>query len=222
MCGRYTLSSASEIVAEVFELTEPPDLVPRYNIAPTQTAPVVLLDGSTGERSLRPMRWGFIPSWAKDPKIGARMINARAETVAKKPSFRNAFRHWRCLVVADGFYEWTKSDNGKRPYHIRVRDGGPFAFAGLWTRWSTSGGANVDSYTIITTEPNELTATLHHRMPVILHQRDYAAWLDPEEHADATLAALLRPYASEGMEAYPVATLVNSPSHDAPDCAQRC
>lgn len=218
MCGRYTLSSPEDIVAEVFELSERRKLPPRYNIAPTQNVPVVM--AADAGRVLRMMHWGLIPSWAKAPAIGSRMINARAETLAEKPSFRTAFKRRRCLVVADGFYEWKKLDRGKQPYYIRLADASPFAFAGLWEHWEGADGAAVDSCTIITTQPNELMAALHDRMPVILPQGDHAVWIDPAHGSDDTIMALLRPYHAAAMTAYPVSPLVNSPRNDAAECVR--
>jgi putative SOS response-associated peptidase YedK len=168
------------------------------------------------------MRWGLIPSWADDPAIGARMINARAETVAMKPAFRSAFRQRRCLVIADGFYEWRKLPRRKQPHYIRLRDRKPFAFAGLWERWTGSDrvgdAASVLSCTIITTAPNELIAPLHNRMPVILRSKDYGTWLDPDTTQCDVLEPLLCPYPPDEMEAYPVSTHVNNPSNDTPEC----
>ena len=153
MCGRYTLKAKGQTVADLFGLLEEPDLEPRYNVAPTQQIPVVLEDGSSDGRTLEMMHWGLIPSWAEDPSIGARMINARAETVSEKPSYRSAFKKRRCLIVADGFYEWKKTTEGKQPYYLRLGSGGPFGFAGLWESWSMEGGEEMRSATIITTEP---------------------------------------------------------------------
>jgi putative SOS response-associated peptidase YedK len=217
------LSSPGEVLAELFELVEMPEITPRYNIAPTQS--VVAVHASEGAgRHGEMMHWGLIPSWADDPAIGARMINARAETVATKPSFRSAFRQRRCLVAADGFYEWQKLERRKQPHYIRLRDGRPFAFAGLWENWesrdSASTPASVRSCTIITTEPNELVAPLHNRMPVILHARDYDAWLAPDTRPVDTLGRLLRPYPADEMEASPVSTRVNKPSNDSPECIE--
>ena len=221
MCGRFTLSSPSETVEALFELAETPDLVARYNVAPTQTVASVLIDAGKSQRVLRMLHWGLVPSWAKDPGIGSRMINARSETVATKPSFRAAFRRRRCLIVADGFYEWKKLERGKQPYYIRLADGAPFAFAGLWEHWDGGDGSAVDSCTIITTEPNELTRDIHNRMPVILARDDHATWLDPELTDPDDVQSLLRPYPADHMEAYPVSTRVNRASNDVPECIER-
>ena len=217
MCGRYTLKSSGRQVAEAFGLAEFPELPERYNIAPTQSVPVVLDDGG---RRLEMLHWGLIPSWADDPFIGSRMINARAETVAEKPSFRSAFKRRRCLVVADGFYEWKKFDGGKQPHYLRLKDSGPFGFAGLWESWSMEGGEEIISCTIITTEPNEVAAEVHNRMPVILPPDVYDAWLDPGNDDREELLAMLAPYAAEEMEAYAVSRSVNRPANDYPEVLQ--
>jgi putative SOS response-associated peptidase YedK len=166
MCGRYTLRISVDSLVEAFEIEEyPPSLNPSYNIAPTQEVAAVVEEDE--KRKLEMLRWGLIPSWAKDPAIGNKMINARAETVSEKPSFRKAFKVRRCLILADGFYEWQKTDNGKQPYHIKMQDDSPFAFAGLWETWKN--GEEIRSCTIITTDANDLMGEIHHRMPVILH-----------------------------------------------------
>lgn len=201
-----------------FNLPEIPDLQPRYNIAPTQPVAAVRLPEDGADRELVMLHWGLIPFWAKDPRIGARMINARAETAADKPAFRAAFRRRRCLVPADGFYEWQKQNGTKQPYYIHLQDGRPFAFAGLWERWRGEDDAVIESCTLLTTKPNELVRPLHNRMPVILHPHNYALWLDPEvEQADA-LRRLLDPFPSGEMEAYPVSRYVNAPQHEGPEC----
>ncbi|MGH6960565.1 MAG: SOS response-associated peptidase, partial [Dongiaceae bacterium] len=181
-----------------------------YNAAPSQNLPVVRLDRD-GRRELALLRWGLIPSWARDPAIGYRTINAKAETVAEKPAFRAAFRKRRCLVPADGFYEWQKIDGGKQPWRITLKDGAPFAFAGLWEHWD-KGGEPVESFTIITTTANALCAEIDDRMPVIIGPADYEAWLAAAD--TAIPQALLQPYPAETMAAYPVGTRVNSPKND--------
>ena len=221
MCGRFTLTTSGDVVAEFFQLAEAPKLAPRYNIAPTQPAPVVLLDSQTGRRHLRLFRWGLIPPWAKDSSIGSRMINARAETVATKPAYRSAFRNRRCLIVTNGFYEWQdKPERGRRkqPHYICMNDGQVFAFAGLWERWASPDGSVIDSCTVITTEPNELVKPLHNRMPAILHSSDYDRWLAISGESPTQLQALLGPYPVAEMTAYPVGTQVNNPSFDSPVC----
>jgi putative SOS response-associated peptidase YedK len=219
MCGRFTQASDGEVIARVFELGATPQLNPRYNIAPTQDVPVVRAAG--GVRGVSMLHWGLIPSWAKDRGIGARLINARAETLAEKPAFRSAFRVRRCLVVADGFYEWQKLGTRKQPHFIGFRDGRPFGFAGLWERWRGDGGGDVESCTIITTEANELLASIHDRMPVILDPADHELWLDPGVTDANRVTSLLRPSDPSGMEAYPVSLLVNNPANDVPACRER-
>src|SRR4028118_1661418 len=177
MCGRYTLKTPLSVLTERFDIEDAPSSVtPSYNIAPTQRVATVLSEN--GKRKLEMLRWGLIPSWADDPEIGNRTINARAETVAEKPSYRKAFKTSRCLILADGFYEWQKTDSGKQPFHIRMEAGSPFAFAGLWEIWDK--GEEIRSCTIITTDANDLVGEVHNRMPVILHAEDYEMWLDPD------------------------------------------
>lgn len=216
MCGRYSLSASGEKLAEQFQLAEIPELAPRYNIAPTQEVAVVRQCAEG--RQLALLRWGLIPSWAKDPSIGARMINARAETVAEKPAFRSAFVRRRCLVPADGFYEWKRTAGGKQPFFFQMRDGRPLAFAGLWEQWKSPDGGQIESYTILTTDANELLRPVHDRMPVILPPDAYDLWLDPDVQKPDVLLALLHPYPEEAMTAYPVSMRVNSPANDDPQC----
>jgi putative SOS response-associated peptidase YedK len=217
MCGRYTLRTPVDTLAERFEIDNTPSsIAASYNVAPTQGVATVLVED--GKRKLEMLHWGLIPSWADDPSIGNRMINARAETVAEKPSFRKAFRNHRCLVLADGFYEWQKTANGKQPYYIRMEDDSPFAFAGLWESWKN--GSEVRSATIITTDANDVVAPIHNRMPVILHPEDYELWLDPDFDEKEPLSTLLKPYPAEAMEAYPVSRVVNSPSNNEPSCIE--
>lgn len=220
MCGRFTLTDPDQKLAAQFELPEIPPLAPRYNIAPTQPVAVVRLVPSSGARELAMLHWGLIPSWAKDPAIGSRLINARAETVAEKPAFRAAFGRRRCLILADGFYEWQKLNGGKQPFYIHLHGRVPFAFAGLWERWEAPGGEAIDSCTLLTTEPNELMRSLHNRMPVILGPEHYALWLDRAVQSAAALRSLLRPYEAEQMVAFPVSRRVNSPDNDDPTCIE--
>jgi putative SOS response-associated peptidase YedK len=213
MCGRYTLKTPVSVLAERFDIEDSPSsITPSYNIAPTQQVATVLAEN--GKRKLEMLHWGLIPSWAKDPEVGNRMINARAETVAEKPSYRKAFQERRCLILADGFYEWQKTDNGKQPFYIRMQDESPFAFAGLWESWRN--GREIRSCTIITTAPNELAAPIHNRMPVILDPEDYEMWLDPDFDERDPLTSLLKPYPADVMEAYPVSRRVNKPSNNEP------
>jgi putative SOS response-associated peptidase YedK len=221
MCGRYTLTSPGEVVAEIFELIDVPEVLPRYNLAPTQEAAVVRVVAPGAPRTLDLLRWGLIPTWAQDPTIGNRMINARAESAAEKPAYRDSFRRRRCLVPANGFYEWKRHGKLKQPHLIRRRDRLPFAFAGLWSSWrDAENPAVVETFTILTTAPNDLLRGIHDRMPVILGPGAYAAWLDPANRDSASLQALLVPASAEGWEAVPVSTRVNSPAHDAPDCIE--
>lgn len=224
MCGRFTLHSNLNLILQQFALDDAPDLTPRYNVAPTQDVPIVR---ATAEgRELAMVRWGLIPSWAKDEKIGNRLLNARSETAAEKPSFRAAFRRRRCLVVADGFYEWKKVGAAKgapkQPYYIRMQDHRPFGFAGLWETWRGPKGAELpepkQSCTILTTSPNALMEPLHDRMPVILPPGDYEMWLDPSFEGLEALQALQQPYDPDAMIAEPVSTLVNSPRNESPEC----
>ncbi len=218
MCGRYTLKTPVDVLAEYFDLDGyPSSLAPSYNVAPTQEVAAIVEEGE--ERKLETFRWGLIPSWAKDPSIGNKMINARTETVSEKPSFRSAFKKRRCLIVADGFYEWQKTDGGKQPFYIRMKDSSPFAFAGLWETWDGH-GEEIRSCSIITTDANDLMDEIHHRMPVILPPDNYGAWLDPGFDEKEALVDLLRPYPSEEMEAYPVSRRVNKPSNNEPSVVE--
>jgi putative SOS response-associated peptidase YedK len=206
---------------EEFHLAGRPQLEARFNIAPTQLVAAVRVPPDAGERNLAMLRWGLVPSWAKDPSQGNRMINARGETVAEKPSFRSAFKQRRCLVVADGYYEWKKVGSKKQPYYFRVRQRDVFAFAALWEVWR--GGADgeaLESCTIITTEANELARAVHDRMPVILDPEDYSLWLDPQEQDRERIQPLLRPYDASNMTADPVSTYVNNVRHDDAKCIE--
>ena len=218
MCGRFTLRTTPQEVAKAFDLGEAPDFRLRYNVSPTQQVLAIRLDD--GNRSARFHRWGLIPSWADDPKIGYRMINARSETVADKPSYRSAFKRGRCLIVADGFYEWKKGGKTKQPFFIKLKSDRPFAFAGLAEKWSRNGGETIESCTIVTTEPNELMAGIHDRMPVILPPDAYDPWLDPEFEGKEKLLSMLRPYPADEMTAFPIGTLVNSPKNDVAACIE--
>jgi len=212
MCGRYYLISPAEIVATRFHAGEPPPLRPRYNLAPQQEAPVVV---NGGARKLVLMRWGLVPSWSKDAAAGYRMINARAETAPEKPSFRGPFRKQRALIPADGFYEWKREGERKRPFALRLASGEPFAMAGLWDRWRAPDGAELLTFTILTTSASPFVAGVHDRMPVILPREAEAAWLDPGSPLEA-LKALMVPYAGT-MEAVPLSTAVNNPRNDGPE-----
>jgi putative SOS response-associated peptidase YedK len=218
MCGRFSQTASPEVLAQQFKITDPPLFTPRYNIAPSQPIAAIRIDPDSATRTLVMLRWGLIPSWAKDPKIGFQCINAKAETVAEKPSFRSAFKKRRCLIVATGFYEWQVQGRTKQPMWIGLRSKRPFAFAGLWEQWTPAEGELLETCTIITTEPNDLMAPIHNRMPVILAPTSYDQWLDPTFQHVEPLKALLRPYPSEELTAYSVSTLVNNPRHDAPQC----
>ncbi|MFB2769384.1 SOS response-associated peptidase [Pelatocladus sp. BLCC-F211] len=218
MCGRFTLSVFPEVLTQFFEVEKVPDIKPQYNIAPTQMVLAVLYNSENHKREIQQLRWGLIPSWAKDQSMGAKLINARAETVAEKPAFRRAFKHQRCLVVADGFYEWRKQDGKKQPYYFHLLNGKPFAFAGLWEEWQSPEQEQIKSCTILTTQANELLQQVHDRMPVILQPENYDLWLDPQVHDGELLQPLLHPYPSETMTSYPVTTLVNSPKNNSPEC----
>lgn len=220
MCGRYTLTSPSEQLAAVFEFSETRlEWTPRYNIAPTQPAPVVRAV-EAGDRRLDLLRWGLIPAWADDPAVGSRLINARSETAADRPAFRAALRRRRCLVPATGFYEWQRAGKRKQPHHICMRDGRVFALGGLWERWEGPEGEQIESYTILTAEANKLVRPLHNRMPVVIAPDQYALWLDPVCQDAAKLQSLLRPCPPDEMVAYAVGTRVNSPANDDPSCIE--
>jgi putative SOS response-associated peptidase YedK len=220
MCGRFTLTIDPADLQEAFPwLTVPQGITPRYNIAPTQ--PVAVVPNNSSHK-LDFYIWGLIPSWAKDPEIGNRLVNARAESLAEKPSYRSAYRRRRCLVLTDGFYEWKQipGSKSKTPIYIQLQSGKPFSFAGLWDLWNSPDGSQIYSCTIITTEPNSLMATIHNRMPVILPSEAYSQWLDPSEQRPEDLQKFLKPYPAEEMKAFPVSRLVNSPENDTPQCIQ--
>jgi putative SOS response-associated peptidase YedK len=211
LCGRFTLTEGIHELQSQFNFSFAEDMEPRYNIAPSQD--ILAVAAGKGGRAGAKLRWGLIPFWAKDPKIGYKMINARSEGIESKPSFRHAFRQRRCLILADGFYEWKKTKGGKQPYRFVLKEDKPFAFAGLWETWKGP-AASIASCTIITTEPNSVTEKVHDRMPVILKSSDYDMWLNPNENDPGKLKELLVPYPAEEMEAYPVSTLVNSPKNE--------
>jgi putative SOS response-associated peptidase YedK len=216
MCGRFTLTvNPAELQDTFTDYGFPNRFAPRFNIAPSQP---VLAIPNDGLNKADFFIWGLIPMWAKDPSIGNRLINARGETIAEKPSFRGSFKHKRCLILADGFYEW-KTAAGKKtktPYFIHMKDRKPFAIAGLWDSWESPNGSSVKTCTIITTEPNELMLSLHNRMPVILHPRDYGKWLEPSPQTPESLLPLIKPYPADIMSAYAVSILVNKPENDTP------
>lgn len=217
MCGRYTLSTPGDVLAELFGLPEVPEVEGRYNIAPTQEVAAVRADEEGGGRRFGLLRWGLVPHWADDPSIGNRMINARSETVAEKPAFRTSFKRRRCLVLADGFYEWKKVEGGKKqPWYFRLESGDPFAFAGLWSHWDKGEEGPIESCTLLTTDANPLVKKVHPRMPVILDPDEYDPWLDPDLQDRERLEAALDAFDPARMIAYPVSTRVNSPANDDP------
>jgi putative SOS response-associated peptidase YedK len=218
MCGRYLLISPVEAMRRFFDVGGLLNLPPRYNIAPTQDAPVVRLDRD-GRRELIPMRWGLVPLWAKDLSMGARCINARAESVSEKPAFREAFERRRCLVPTDGFFEWEKKGKVKQPWRIGPAEDGLMALAGLWERWRAPDGGVVRSYAVITTNANELVAPLHDRMPAVIPPEEFGEWLDPDTPPQR-LQQLLRPYPAERMRAYPVSRRVNDVRNDDAACIE--
>ena len=217
MCGRYSMTTPVDALRILFDVESALNLQPRWNVAPTQPAPVVTL-GADGGRHLAMMRWGLVPPWAADPSVGARMINARAETVAEKPAFRSAYRARRCLVPADGFYEWRTEADGKQPYRVVRRDRAPFAFAGLWEIWTGHGeGSALETFTIVTTEANDTIAHIHHRMPVMLFDRSaFATWLQGDPAAVGDLLGSGDPAV---IEAFAVDRRVGNVRNDDPDLA---
>jgi putative SOS response-associated peptidase YedK len=220
MCGRYTLAAEPEAVAEVFGVAVPATLPKRFNIAPSQPVLAVRTQPGGEQRELVALRWGLVPSWADDPTIGNRLTNARSETVATKPAFRSSCRSRRCLIVADGFYEWQQRERGKQPYCIQLKSGKPFGFAGLWDHWDKA-GEPIDSCTILTCEANALMQPIHHRMPVVIPPERFGLWLDSAVEDVGLLAHLMRPFHPDEMTAFPVSTLVNSVKNDSPACRTR-
>jgi len=221
MCGRYVRLEKIEDVLKVLNAKLSSNVAGSYNIAPSQMVACVRNDPENEHRECTLLKWGLVPSWAKDESIGNKMINARAETVAEKPSFRSAFKKRRCLILAHGYYEWKREGKTKQPYYIRFKDYRPFAFAGLWERNEKATNEPIESCSIITTGPNALMESIHHRMPVIVDASDYGLWLDPTVNDHVTLNPLLRPYHHDDeMEAYSVSTLVNSPRNNSPQCVE--
>lgn len=215
MCGRYAITSAPEVIRQLLGYLEMPNFPPRYNVAPTQPIPIVRL--FEGKRQFALVRWGFLPSWVKDPRTFTLLINARGETVNNKPAFQNAMKRRRCLIPADGFYEWKRDGAVKRPHYIRRKDGGPFAFAGLWESWMGPNGEELETAAIVTTSANRVLAPIHDRMPVILSPEAYEMWLDTA-HVDAvTATALIAPAQNELFEATEISPLVNRVANDGPE-----
>jgi putative SOS response-associated peptidase YedK len=221
MCGRYTITVTIEelMLRYLAEMPAVPFHLPRYNVAPTQMVPAVVNDGR--QNRLGQLKWGLIPPWAKDERDGAKMINARAETLQERPAFRNAFQRKRCLIPADGFYEWKAVPGGKQPYRIRLRSGEIFSMAGLYETWIAPDGHKISSFAIVTTEPNPLMADIHNRMPVILRPEDEALWLDRTVQDTELLKKLLVPYPADEMEAYEVDKRVGNPAFDDPACLEK-
>ncbi len=216
MCGRFVrYSSIHELIKEFGVDGSPFDLEPGYNIAPSQEIVIIINDS---KKRLALCKWGFIPSWSRDPKIGYKMINARADSVSEKPSFKGAFKSKRILIPADGFYEWHKKGKTKTPVYIRLKSGKPFGFAGLFNIWTSPDGSQICTCTIITTDANRLLEPVHNRMPVIIGRDDQEKWLSPDNKDGEKLKELLKPFSSEDMDYYAVSTQVNSPSYNSPDC----
>lgn len=219
VCGRYILSSPAEVVADFLDLPDFPDLEPRYNIAPTQEAPIVKYRPDAG-RFASFARWGLVPSRAEDPAVGNHPINARSESVRSRPTFRDSFRERRCLVPADGFYEWRRQGGIRQPYVFRPRRAPLLAIAGLWNHWASAEGS-FESFTLLTTSANDTVSAVHDRMPVLLDPRDHGRWLDPGNDDLEGLTSLLRPAPAEALESSPVSTYVNSPANEGPECIDR-
>jgi putative SOS response-associated peptidase YedK len=220
MCGRYRLARKKEILAETFDVDNDVEWSPRYNVAPSQNVPIVRQDASQPSRSISLARWGLIPFWAKDAKAGYKMINARAETVADTPAFRDPFRSRRCLILADGFYEWSKEGKQKSPFCFSMADDSIFAFAGIWDRWRNADKEWIETCSIITTSANALLSGIHDRMPVIVRPESYDLWLDPGFTKVDDLHDLLKPFSADAMRHHRVSTHVNSVKNDNPACAE--
>jgi putative SOS response-associated peptidase YedK len=216
MCGRFVMVSDLSVIKDAFDVVEfSGNLKPSYNIAPGSSVVAVIHET---KKRLIPLKWGLIPSWAKDPSIGNRLINARAETVAEKPSFRSAFKRRRCLIVANGYYEWKKTGKGKAPFYIHLKSDRPFGFAGLYDTWTSPESNMTDTCAIITTGPNELVRPVHNRMPAIVPKDQESLWLDPAVVDERQILPILKPFVNEDMEAYEVSTLVNFPGNNSPEC----
>jgi putative SOS response-associated peptidase YedK len=220
MCGRYRLSRRKQLVEEYFDTeSDEAEWTPRYNIAPSQPVPVIRQNPKEPRRELSLMRWGLIPSWAKDASVAARMINARSETAGTKPTFRDPLTNRRCLIPADGFYEWQRTGKVKQPYCFEVNDGELFAFAGIWDRWTDPNRNTVETFSILTTSPNAVTSAVHDRMPVILDRDSYDMWLDPAMRDMTTASELLKPYDDQLMRCYPISTRINHVANDDEECS---
>lgn len=217
MCGRFDLHIPRELLERIFGAPFLHDIQPHYNIAPSQQIVVVRTD-QEGNRQFAFLKWGLIPYWTKDPSIGSKMINARSETVDVKPAFRNSLKHRRCIIPANGFYEWEEVEGKKKPLYVKMKDDSPMLFAGIWDHWKSSEGNEIESCTILTTNSNELIKPLHDRMPLILEAGDVNLWLDTQVTDPEKLKLLLVPYPSEKMGMFPVSEIVNSPRNDNPEC----
>ncbi len=220
MCGRFTLNTSQPVIADHFGLDEPPELGARFNVAPGQVIATISASGEGRKSVLSPRRWGLVPSWAKDEKIGNRLINARAETVAEKPSFRSALRRRRCLVPADGFYEWAGSKGSKQPYFVGLEGRALFAFAGLWERWTDPEGETLETCTLLTTEATEYLSALHGRMPVIVDPADYGLWMDPEVVEPDRVSPVIDRNLGSALDFHPISKHVNDVRHDDPRCLE--
>jgi len=221
MCGRFTLTVSPDTLSSLFKADWSSPFKPRYNISPTQQVPVVRISPTDNILHIDLLKWGLIPSWAKDTAIGNHMINARSETVDQKPSFRNALKHRRCIIPANGFYEWQAVEGKKHPFYIRLKDNSLMMFAGIWDHWKNPEGSVIESFSILTTSSNELIKQLHDRMPVILDPKEKDLWLDPMVADSEQLKSLFIPYPSGHMEMYQVNDHVNSPRNDNPECLTR-
>lgn len=216
MCGRFTSFLSPEILENTFGVQAPPDISPRYNVAPTQQV-WIIREAATGGRHLSSVRWGLVPHWAKDLSIGSRMINARCETVHEKPAFRQAIRSRRCIVPASGFFDWATTPTGKIPHYVTMRDGSPLAFAGIWESWKTPEGEPLETCAILTTAANNLIAPIHDRIPVILHPTEFDHWLDRSLNNPEKLQRFYQPYPAELLQEWEVSTIVNNASHETPE-----
>jgi putative SOS response-associated peptidase YedK len=221
MCGRYRLSRRKQLVEEYFDCSsDESDWSPRYNIAPTQLIPVIRQNPKEPVRELSLLRWGLMPSWAKDPSVAAKMINARSETASTKPAFRESLKSRRCLIPTDGFYEWVRTGKAKQPFCFEVNEGRLFAFAGIWDRWKDPTGNWIKTFSILTTTPNAVTSAVHDRMPVILDPDSYDLWLDPGMQNVAAISELLKPYDARLMRSYPISSRINHVANDDEECSR--
>lgn len=220
MCGRFTLHIPPELLAEIFGLASIHAYPPSYNVAPAQQVPVIRTFADNGRRELAFLHWGLVPSWAREPSMGSRMINARAETIWEKPAFRHAIRYRRCIVPASGFFEWQEEGGKKQPLYLRIRESPIMGLAGIWEKWNTPEEALLETFAILTTTSNQLIEPIHDRMPVILHPREYDLWLDREVTAPEMLKRLYHPYPSELLDICRVSDLVNSPRNNSPACIE--